>query len=185
MTDEDLRKAMVEIVHKEAIRDQIYKWCRAADRGDKELMRQTYHPDAIDEHGGVFTGPASEFIELNMTDEVKGMKVPHHLIGNILIELYGDTAMVESYCIDSLTFEETDGMYDMVGWSRYLDRFELRNGEWKIAHRITVVDGGRYSKANIDWNKGLFAAFRPLGTRDKNDPLWGFIARYFSRTRPN
>jgi ketosteroid isomerase-like protein len=179
MNEERLNKALEALevlLHKEAIREQIYKWCRAADRNDKELMRQIYHPDAIDEHGDVFKGPASEFIELNMADKVKGMKVPHHLIGNILIELDGNVAKVESYCCDFLTFEEADGNYDMLGWGRYLDRFELRNGEWKIAHRITVVDGGRYSKANIDWDEGLFAAFRPFGTRDKNDPLWRFLA---------
>ncbi len=175
MTDQELRKSMEEIVHKEAIRDVIYKWCRAADRNDVELMRQMYHPDAVDMHGGIVSGAASNFIETDMAERVKGMLVPHHLIGNILIELDGDRAKVETYCCDSITFELEDGRYDMIGWGRYLDRFERRNGEWKIAYRITIVDGGRFSKANVDWNLGMFAAFRPLGTRDKNDPLWSFL----------
>lgn len=167
-----MQKALEEILHKEAIRDQLYRYCRAVDRGDKELMRSVYHPDATDNHG-VFEGPASDFVELDVADVMPGLVITQHLIGNILIEIEGDVAKAESYVLASHRVEQPDGPHDIVVWGRYLDRFERRLGEWRIAHRQCVFDGLRNDKASADLGMEWCAKFRPVGRRDKKDPLYG------------
>lgn len=171
MTENEPRGAIGRLLDKEEIREQIYKYCRAVDRGDKELMRQVYHSDATDHHG-IFEGPASKFIELNVDDVMPGLTLTMHLIGNILIELDGDAANVESYVTAFHRIEQSDGPYDVLVWGRYLDRFERRKGSWKIAHRQCVFDGVRNDKASADWNMAWCAKFRPLGRRDARDPLF-------------
>jgi hypothetical protein len=173
MTEENRRAALDALLHKEAIREQLYRYCRAVDRGDKELMRQVYHPDAIDEHG-VFNGPASEFVELDIDQVMPGLKLTQHLISNILIDLNGDTADVETYIYATHRVEQADGEYDLVIWGRYLDRFEQRQGEWKIARRQCIFDGIRNDKASADLSMDWCANFRPIGLRGRQDPLYSF-----------
>ena len=167
----ELPAALARLLDKEQIREQIYRYCRAVDRGDKELMRQVYHPDATDSHG-VFEGPASEFVELDIDDVMPGLKLTTHFVGNILIELAGDAAKVESYVVAFHRVELVEESCDLVVWGRYLDRFERRHGAWKIAHRRCVFDGIRRDKASADWSMPWCANFRPLGRRDVEDPLF-------------
>ncbi len=168
-----MQKMLEELLHKEAIREQLYRYCRAVDRGDKELIRSIYHPDATDNHG-VFEGPASEFVELDVAEVMPGLVITQHLIGNILIEIDGDVARAESYVLASHRVEQADGPHDIVVWGRYLDRFERRLGEWRIAHRQCVFDGLRNDKASADFGMEWCAKFRPVGRRDKTDPLYKF-----------
>lgn len=159
------------LLDREAIRDQLYRYCRAVDRGDRELMRSVYHPDATDHHG-VFEGPAAEFVELDVDRVVPGLVLTQHLIGNVLIDLDGDVAHVESYVYASHRLAQPDGEQELVIWGRYLDRFERRAGAWKIAHRQCVFDGMRSGQANVDWNGEWTRNFRPCGRRDRQDPLY-------------
>ena len=57
MVDEgDVKK----LLDREAIKELVNLYCRAADRQDHELMRSLYHQDAIDDHGSFFKGLAMD-----------------------------------------------------------------------------------------------------------------------------
>src|SRR5262245_52001246 len=45
-----------------AVKDVVLRYARAIDRMDLELLRDCYHPGAIDDHGGPFLGTIEEFI---------------------------------------------------------------------------------------------------------------------------
>ena len=45
----------------QAIRDVVALYCRGVDRLDLELVRRSYHPDAIDHHTG-FDGTVDDFL---------------------------------------------------------------------------------------------------------------------------
>ena len=58
-----------------------------------------------------------------------------HALSNISIDLQGDVAFTESYVTAShlIRPERGGGLFWFAG--RYVDRFEKRSGEWRIAHR--------------------------------------------------
>ena len=59
----DINTKIQEIIDKDAIRELVNIYCRAADRHDNDLMRSLYHEDAFDDHGSFFKGKAMEFID--------------------------------------------------------------------------------------------------------------------------
>jgi hypothetical protein len=52
------------LVDKDEIRDVLYRYSRAVDRCDRELLASSYWPDAGDNHG-FFVGNAHEFQRRN------------------------------------------------------------------------------------------------------------------------
>ena len=79
------------LADREAIRDLLFRYCRAVDRRDFVALRALYHDDAVDEHGGMFAGPAHEFLE-RLPAIMAPMEVVWHMTGNMLIEVRGDEA---------------------------------------------------------------------------------------------
>lgn len=60
-------------------------------------------------------------------------------------------------------------------FGRYIDRFELRDGTWRIAHRRTLQE---YSSPNIGYGDitadGIIEGYF-TGSRDKSDASYAFI----------
>ena len=142
-----------ELADREGIRDCLFRYSRAIDRCDMQLLRGVYWPDAIDTHLA-FKGNVEELIKW-AEPKLRGMAQNMHLIGNILIELNGAMAIVESYFWSVCTV--TDGATrDTVASGRYLDRFERRHDEWRIAARLVVTDWFREYPDSADWAVGPF-----------------------------
>jgi hypothetical protein len=150
-------------------------YCRAVDRCDSELLKSVYWPDAVDNHG-VFNGNAMEFIDF-VIPLLRQMSQTMHQISNILIDLDGDQARVETYvCAYHLVQGEKDST-DMIFLGRYLDRFERRKGEWRIANRLVVMDWNRNHPATTVWEDGPFRDMRVRGRRWPDDPSYKMLGR--------
>jgi len=138
-----------------AIQDLMYRWCRAVDRLDKQGMLDIFWPGAIDSHGP-YIGPAEGLVEWILVRH-RPIGTSSHFIGNMLIEFASDdVALVETYVrtiqqyppeakqqLAQLTggaSGDPKSAMDMFTSSRYLDRMERRNGEWRIAHRDLIQD---------------------------------------------
>jgi hypothetical protein len=145
---EALHKIVDELAAKEAIREILYKYTRGMDRIDPETAKSVYHPDADDLHWGWFLGNSQRFVDF-ILGELKAAKFVIHEITNPLIELDGDRAFVESRYTARLRFEVEDApegtWLESIAHGRYLDVFERRAGEWKLAHRRLAQDGGHVS----------------------------------------
>lgn len=163
----------------------MYRWCRAVDRLDKAGMLSVFHPDAIDSHGP-YIGPADGLVDW-ILERHRGITFSSHFLGNMLIEFVTeDLALVETYVrtnqrypahakaqIAQFTGGESgsDGReVDVFTNSRYLDRFERRNGEWRIARRTVIQDWKALHDVEVD-------ALQPkpgwvIGRRDDQDALW-------------
>jgi ketosteroid isomerase-like protein len=151
------------------IRDVIYRYCRGIDRRDFELVRSCYHPDAIDDHGN-FCGGRDEFVTYVSTRLVRFERTMH-VIGNVLIEPVGDQARAESYIVayHRLAGEADGPARDLIVGLRYVDDFERRDGEWRIAARMCVFEWSRVDPVADGWTVSAAATF---GRTDGTDPVF-------------
>lgn len=154
-----------EIAAELGIRRSIYRYCRGVDRGDVEMIASAYHEDA-DENHGPFRGTGREFAEylVPLMDTVAA--TGGHHVTNILIDREGDAANVESYFI-ALHAQSAGGQAFVTG--RYLDRFECREGQWKISERRVIIDTDKPPQASIDLSG------YPRGARREEDLSEGWI----------
>lgn len=156
-----------EMADREAIRDCLFRYCRGTDRADADLLRTVYWPGAMDYHTG-FTGTGEEFIEWALP-RLALLEQKVHMIGNILIDLDGDTAKVETY-LWSVSVTPGENARKSIVCGRYLDRFEKRDDEWRIAERFVIHDWFDDSPSTNDWSVGPFGmADLPQGANKPDD----------------
>ena len=137
MTDQS---ALDDLLAKQAIHDVLMRYCRGIDRLDEDLVRSAYHPDAYDDHG-TFKGNAWEFATFVIQTLAAVPQRTRHLICNELVEVDGAVAHGEAYVVAHHLFEDGSGRGTLFSFhGRYVDRYERRDGEWKIAHRVVVKD---------------------------------------------
>ena len=55
--------ALQEMIDEFRLRKLVHAYCRAVDRGDIAALRDLYHQDAVDAHGGFSTGSIDQFFE--------------------------------------------------------------------------------------------------------------------------
>lgn len=164
MTDSDVEAMLIE--HR--IERVLLRYTRAADRFDMAGMRSCYWPGAVDWHGD-FRGSVEEFIpwvERRLSDFDRTM---HHLT-NITIEVSDsrDVARVESYLVAFHRSEASEGNpVEVYLGLRYLDRFEARAGEWRIAARVCSYEW----KREISGRDPGFGPSHVLGSRGADDAL--------------
>lgn len=140
--DEKTQAALQALLDKQEIHEVLMRYCRGIDRCDAELLHGVYHPDATDDHG-MFKGKATDFIPWALEALTREQNTSHY-IANELIELDGDVAYCESYFLAVHRRLGKDGKpVDLMFGGRYADRFERRNGQWKIADRRVVFDRSR------------------------------------------
>lgn len=162
------------LADKEAIRECMYRYCRGIDRADEALLREVYWPDATDCHGA-YRGSADGFIARAVPRLQAGGRGVHQVTG-ILIELHGALAAVESGFV-ALQSQAAMPRRETFLCGRYLDRFEKRGGEWRVAERTVVYDWieerERPELAGDD--RALFGRREPNGGRAPRDPVYAFL----------
>lgn len=159
------------VLARDEIREVLARYARGVDRADGELLKSCYHPDAIEEHGGNYTGNAFEYVD-GAVPRIRLMGAMQHLLGSSHIELDGEVAFVETYIWTFARFASERGSTDTFTGGRLIDRFERRGGQWKIAHRRTVFDWNRDTPTSEGWCTGLFDPSKPgmhLGRKDVSD----------------
>ena len=159
---------------REEIREVLARYARAVDRADGPLLKSCYHEDAIEEHGGNYTGNAHEYVD-GAIPRIQRMGVMQHLLGTSHIEFEGETARVETYVWTFYRASVEGRDLDTFTGGRLVDRFERRQGAWKIAHRRTVLDWNRDTPSNEGWVNGMFQPGKPgmlLGRKDRSDPSY-------------
>ncbi|WP_370171429.1 nuclear transport factor 2 family protein [Sphingobium abikonense] len=118
-----------------AIHDLVMAYCRGVDRADAALLASIFWDDATMISGPV-NGPAHKFAQ-DITAYCRNtMDHCFHAVANQWVEVQGDKAIGEHYVTAQV---RADGQ-DMLTGGRYLDRYERRDGVWKIAHRCFVAD---------------------------------------------
>jgi hypothetical protein len=127
-------------------------YCRGIDRGDLQLVLSAFHEGAIDNHSGFEESAVERFTRTVVDSNDMQMRTSHN-INNVMIQLDGDKAGIQSYFTARHQFPHDGKEFNWVIAGRYVDRFENRSGEWRIVHRTVVYD--------FDWFDE--AGARPIG----------------------
>jgi ketosteroid isomerase-like protein len=166
-----------EMADREAIRDCLTRYGRAIDRCDRALLADVFWPDATTEYEGFFEGGASEYVEVAIRGMSSGMEQTAHLLGNMLIEVQGESAIVESYVFAFHRLPDPAGAKDLLLGGRYVDRFEKREDVWRIRHRTLIADWFREFPDSGDWAKGFFGLKMTCGGRYPADRSYDLLSR--------
>jgi hypothetical protein len=166
------------LLDKDAIRDLVMTYCRAADRKDTRLMRSLYHPDAVEDHGSFFTGPAMAFID-RLPDIQAPIDILHHNITTHIIRLDGEggghRAEGEAYVLAMHRVRRGDGHFDVLVGGRYLDHYARRNGCWKFARRAIVADWAHVHDPSIIALTHEMVAGSLQGRPGPDDPSYALL----------
>jgi hypothetical protein len=135
-TDTELTRKLQELVDRNEIVDCLTRYTRGMDRQDRELVRSAFHDDAIDLHRSLVSD-VDGFLEWTFAYHAK-QSLHQHYIMNHTIEIDGDTAHAETYCIGTF-LRRDEPVVDMAG-GRYIDRLERRDGEWRISRRVVFPE---------------------------------------------
>ena len=102
------------------------------------------------------------------------MRDTQHLVGNIEVQVSGDSATAESYVYAHHTIAAGDQLVELIVGGRYLDRFTQRDGLWRIAHRTELLDWGR----NVPITERWFEENNELakGRRDRQDHSYALLS---------
>lgn len=172
----DERAMLQALWDREQIREVLYRYCRGIDRADETILRSVAWPEGQDRHGA-FEGTAAQFVDWAVKT------LPHiersvHQVHNVIIELHGDRATVESSF--TALHRQPNARRELVVLQmcgRYLDLFEKRSGEWRIADRTVVFDWLEELPPTPGAPDARFGTQRPIGGRYPDDPLYAHLRK--------
>lgn len=178
-------EALQRLLDKDQIRDAICRYAQGVDRGNWTLVRSGYHADAFDAHGD-YQGGVDGFINW-LQRRFDGVDNSMHFLGQSLIEFAEpDVALVETYFVsrrlrpanekEQASLNSGDAIA-REGWGRYVDRFERRDDQWRVAHRTVVLEAVSSSVAKGGMR---FSGALTWGDRNGNDRLDTLRAELFA-----
>ena len=165
------------------IRKVRANWAHARDKGDWELLRGCFHPDAT-ACLSWYNGPAEGFVEgskrmLHTGKDYAGA----HMIASSRVKVRGDRAILESdvqyFLRDRVQGFLTDAMMQML----FYDHMERRQGVWRILkwtaiYNVDRVDPvipmtepeGFYDDVKFDGEGNGIAMMRARGAKGGRPP---------------
>lgn len=157
---------LARMVDRQQIWECLLRYIRGVDRMDQDLIRSAFWEDASNSHGPV-SGTVEDFIgEWHPAQSTR--EVSFHMVSNQQLDFDdGNGAHGETYFSAAIKQTAEDEI-ELVG-GRYVDRYEKRGGEWRIATRVVLLDWQGMADAS-----GMAArkAKRHVGSRDRNDPSY-------------
>jgi hypothetical protein len=141
----DLEAEVRDLTARRDIYDAVCNYMRGQDRLMPALQRSAFHDDAYVDCG-LFAGDADGFVEFAQGFLGK-LKQSQHVIGQVHIQVEGDVAHGEVYFFAQHRILEQGIEMDLFVAGRYIDRYEDRDGGWKIAKRRELIDWVRTDKA--------------------------------------
>lgn len=176
--DSGLDPRLGALLDKQAIEEVVLRYCRGIDRRDFALVRSCYHADARDHHGS-FSGSVEEYI-----DWVDGLTARYrwtmHYVANVFVELEpacddgggAAVAACETYGISLHASADPRPFMNMATGFRYLDRFERRGGDWRIAERNAIGEWSLPVPPDAWWS---IPETHERGRRDAGDALYRLL----------
>ena len=164
-----------EMIDEFQLRKLVHAYCRAVDRGDVAKLQSLYHHDAVDAHGGFSAGTADEFLQ-QLTAARPYIRSMQHNITTVNFAINGHTAEGEIYTIAVHTLVGKGRDVDLLIGGRYLDKYEKRDGTWKINERTIVTDWANVNDpSSMDMSHPI-TKDTLKGALDASDPSYQFFS---------
>lgn len=158
--------ALDAMLDRQAISDCLLRYARGVDRLDPNLVRSAFWPDAHDAHGAI-NGSIEDFLAAWLPTQGK-REACQHVIANHTVSFDGpDAANTETYLVVAMKDHDSPTL-ELIG-GRYIDRFEKRDGEWRIKTRLCLIDWQCTTDAS-GMVERMLGAYR--GSRDGSDPSY-------------
>jgi len=134
--DSQTRKRLDTLLIRQDILDCLTRFSRGMDRFDRELFLSAFHPDAVIAAGPFVGDPISLYDWASKLHE-HGQAATHHNLLNHSCDIDGDVAHTETYYLFvGRNRDETN----WIAGGRYIDRFQRRDGDWRIAVRTNAIE---------------------------------------------
>ena len=133
--------AIQELLAKQAIYELSCRYMRGLDRLHRASLESVFSRNAYCEYGFI-NGTPEEFIDYAL-NALQSHHANHHMIGNALIEFGDEEAFGEIYFHAYHKIEGEEAPLDLIIAGRYIDRYVLEDGVWKIAYRSERNDWSR------------------------------------------
>ena len=160
--------AVQELIDRQRIYECLLRYTRGMDRLDRELVLSAYHPDAMEDHGP-FMAPAAAFVEQVLGFHRDTETCTQHILHNHACEIEGDVAHCETYVSCYSVYPTGKAS---LSFGRFIDRFEKRNGDWRITDRASLNEGSNEFAGQVSPPHPSLPNSRVHPTRDKNDPSY-------------
>ncbi len=121
-----------------ALQDLSAHYARAVDRRDYAAFVALFATD------GVLCGPG--YAMKAHTEIERGIRLieqyetTQHCVHNQLVELHGDTATGETYCVARHIYEKAGSKRKLDMGVRYQDQYRREHGSWRFVRRELVLD---------------------------------------------
>jgi len=180
---------------KEEIRAVIGRYPRGVDRCEPNEILNALWPDAnlVTSNSA---GEAKDTINKLIGEFVPSiLAATHHMVGNIIIDLRGNEAYTESYCVahhrthptresneavigkDHIPEGGENKVLELIVGLRYLDRLEKRDGSWRITERRLIYDWTQVGEYTGYESGGLTDVTELFGRRSPEDASHAHWAR--------
>ena len=154
-----MNSQLADLLSRDAIRRAIVALARGEDRRDAAMISSALWPDSITDYG-VYSAGFDDYLAW-VVPGAEAITCTQHVLGQSFIELDGDTAKVETQVISYHRVDYSGGNgaapdeHDTCIGGRYLDVFERRGGDWRIASRKMLYDWSQDWGAAADWSQGV------------------------------
>ena len=166
--------AIDKVIARDEIRDLLSRYSDGIDRCDEAALKTVFWPDGRCDYGS-FAGNAWEFAT-GVIAALRDLRRTQHVIGNMVIDVQapdrarGQTSVIAYHEMDD---EQGRPIVRVVG-GRYLDRFARRDGEWRIAERLYLMDWNQNQPGGSDFDGWIYGMLNK-GERGPGDPSRGWF----------
>jgi hypothetical protein len=136
MTGKSREDRLQELLDRQDIHDCLVRFSRGMDRFDRETYLSAFWDDA-EMAAGPYVGSIQGCWDWAVPMHEAGQIATQHSLLNVTYDIEGDTAHTETYYM--FVGRNRDETVWIAG-GRYVDRFERRGDEWRIALRTNAIE---------------------------------------------
>ena len=158
-------KDIESVLAEQAVRKAATCYSRGVDRSDLELMKSAFHSDAVVRYGS-YDGHYEQFCK-DVVSGQSGMEYTTHTVVNEYydIDAANNSGKGEIYVLAFLSAGDSE--YLVAG--RYVDKYDSRDGDWRISFRQYIYDWSRTSDYSGSDPNSLFEALTYRGKHTMDD----------------